>query len=75
MSYAEKLGGFVGMCIDAKSMGADVILITHPSVLGDTYVEVIQSLSLLAEQKFSLTIAVPQPGYPPLAELHRMEAE
>ena len=40
----------------------DVLVVAHPSVLGDTYEELIQSLSLLAEAGLDLAIADPQPG-------------
>ena len=67
--YAEKFKNFIGMCEEAKDKGIEVVVVAYPWVLGDTYEEVLQSLSLLAEQNLSLAIAKPQPGYLSLIEL------
>jgi len=67
--YAKKFNNFIRMCEEAKDREIEVVVLAYPWVLGDTYQEVLQSLSLLAEQNLSLTIAKPQPGYPSLIEL------
>jgi len=67
--YAEKFKNFIGMCEEAKDKEIEVVVVAYPWVLGETYEEVFQSLSLLAEQNLSLAIAKPQPGYPSLIEL------
>ena len=67
--YAKKFKNFIRMCKEAKDREIEVVVVAYPWVLGDTYQEVLQSLSLLAEQNLSLTIAKPQLGYPSLIEL------
>lgn len=56
-NYAEKFAGFIQLCADASSQQVDAIVISHPSVLGDTYAELIESLSLLADAGLALRIA------------------
>ena len=67
--YAKKFKNSVRMCEEAKDREIEVVAVAYPWVLGDTYGEVLQSLSLLAEQNLSLAVAKPQPGYPSLIEL------
>ena len=55
-SYEKKFSEFVKMCEKAKQDNMPQVLIHHPSVLGDTYEEVIESLSRLAEAGLSLRI-------------------
>jgi len=55
----------------ARMRRAEVAVVAFPGVLGDTYDEVVQSLSLLAEQGVRLMIAKPQPGAVPLNALRR----
>ena len=69
MPYAQKFKNFIRTCKEAKDREIEVVAIAYPWVLGDTYEEVLQSLSLLAEQNLSLAVAKPQPGYPSLIEL------
>lgn len=49
-----------------NSRKAAVVFIAFPGVLGDTYDEIVQSLSLLAERGLHLAITAPQPGAVPL---------
>jgi hypothetical protein len=48
-----------------------VVFVAFPAVLGDSYDEILQSLSLLAEQGLHLAITAPQPGALPLDALQR----
>jgi hypothetical protein len=55
----------------ARMRRAEIAVVAFPGVLGDTYDEVMQSLSLLAERGLRLMIAKPQPGAVPLNALQR----
>ena len=55
--YESKFAGFIRSCEEAKSTGADCVLINHPLVLGDNYEEMIESLSRLASANVALRIA------------------
>ncbi len=67
--YTTRFTNFIRLCEMAKAQDGRLVTIAQPWVLGDTYEEVMQSLSLLAEQGLPLAIARPQPGYPSLSEL------
>ncbi len=54
--YAKKFAGFIKKIVQAKTTGCDVMLVTEPWVIGDTYDEVIESLSRLAESRIGLLI-------------------
>ena len=54
--YKKKFSGFIEMCEMARQDNIPQVIIHHPSVLGDTYEEVIESLSRLAESGLSLRI-------------------
>lgn len=56
LDYEEKFAGFIEMCANAKRDNRSNVVIAHPRVLGDTYAEIIESLSRLAEAKLSLYI-------------------
>lgn len=55
--YEQKFAGFIEMCKGAKKGGAEGVLVSHPSVLGDTYEELIESLSRIADAGIGLHIA------------------
>ena len=55
-SYEKKFAEFLRMCDEAKSGNLDVVMIHHPQVLGDDYVEMVESLNRLADAGLSLTI-------------------
>lgn len=57
--YAHKFASLLRL---ARTRRGTVAVVAFPGVLGDTYDEVIQSLSLLAEGGFRLAITSPQPG-------------
>jgi hypothetical protein len=66
--YPAKFSNLVRL---ANARQADMAVVAFPGVLGDTYDEVMQSLSLLAERGLQLTITKPQPGAVPLGKLRQ----
>lgn len=62
--YEEKFADFIRMCADLKAQGVKQVVVANPKSLGDTYEEVIESLSRLAEAGLALHVAArePQPG-------------
>jgi hypothetical protein len=68
VEYPVKFANLVRL---ARMRRAEIAVVAFPGVLGDTYDEVMQSLSLLAEQGLRLMIANPQPGAVPLNALRR----
>ena len=57
VTYEKKFGDFMKMCDDAQKERVSVVIVSHPAVLGDSYEEIIESLSRLAEANLSLRIA------------------
>lgn len=57
--YETKFKEFIRMCEDAKAHKIDAVVIDHPEVIGDTYEEIIESLSRLAVAGLALGIARP----------------
>lgn len=56
-NYDEKFASFIRMCAEAKRQQIERVVVSHPSVLGDTYTELIESLSRLADVGLALSIA------------------
>ena len=56
LDYEKKFASFIEMCAKAKQDDVPHIIITHTQVLGDTYEEIIESLSRLAEAELALHI-------------------
>jgi sugar phosphate isomerase/epimerase len=54
--YEKKFTNFIRLCTEAKSKGADSVIVAFPWVLGDDYNEVIESLSRLADAGLNLHI-------------------
>ncbi len=54
--YETKYAEFIRLCAQAKSDNVDYVIIAQPWVLGDTYDEIIESLSRLAEAGLALHI-------------------
>jgi hypothetical protein len=48
------------MCRGAKTSCLKVIVVSHPPVIGDTYEEIIENLSQLAEADLSYHAAKPE---------------
>jgi hypothetical protein len=55
--YEDKFAGFIRACAKAKSEGVAYVLVAAPWVLGDTYDEVMESLSRLANAGLALHVA------------------
>jgi len=55
-SYEQKFAGFIKMCEQAKVEGVGQVIIANPRAIGDTYDEVIESLSRLADASLALHI-------------------
>ncbi len=55
--YEKKFADFIRLCSEAKAKGATQVTVAFPWVLGDTYEEVIESLSRVAEAGLLLQIA------------------
>jgi hypothetical protein len=54
--YEQKFSEFIRMCKERKGV-IDVIYINNPSVIGDNYAEIIESLNRLAEAGMGLRVA------------------
>lgn len=55
--YEAKFAEFIGMIAHAKAKKIPKVLVAYPWVLGDTYDEIIESLSRLAEADLRLQVA------------------
>jgi len=69
--YATKFADFIRMCSDARKSGLKAIVVATPSVIGDNYAEIIESLSRLAEAGLGLNVAQPEPPAPKPADVSR----
>ena len=58
LGYEKKFADFIRLCSEAKAKGATQVTVAFPWVLGDTYEEVIESLSRVADAGLLLQIAV-----------------
>lgn len=54
--YEEKFGNLIKLCKTAKATGVRIVIIAFPWVLGDTYEEVIESLTRLSEAGLAIHI-------------------
>jgi len=54
--YEAKFENFIKLCSTAKAKGATEVIVATPWVIGDTYDEVIESLSRLADAALALHI-------------------
>ena len=55
--YEKKFGDFIRLCAEAKANGSAEVVVHYPWVLGDTYEELIESLSRLADAGLLLHVA------------------
>ncbi len=60
-NYEKKFADFIRLCQESKATGVKAVAVAAPSVIGDNYDEVIESLSRLAEAGLGLQIADPEP--------------
>jgi hypothetical protein len=58
-SYEEKFAELIRQCKTVKEQGAITVVVTYPEKLGDTYEEVVESLSRVAELGLQLVVAEP----------------
>jgi dihydrodipicolinate synthase/N-acetylneuraminate lyase len=56
-NYEKKFADFIRLCAEAKANGISEVTVAYPWVIGDTYEEIIESLSRLADAGLSLHIA------------------
>ena len=54
--YESKYAEFIRLCAKARSDNVEHVVIAAPLVLGDTYDEIIESLSRLAEAGLALHV-------------------
>jgi dihydrodipicolinate synthase/N-acetylneuraminate lyase len=54
--YETKFANFIYLCERSKAEGVDTVLVVAPWVLGDTYDEVVESLSRLADAELMLRV-------------------
>ena len=54
--YEKKFADFIRLCSEAKARGATHVTVAYPWVLGDTYEELMESLSRLADAGLFLHI-------------------
>ena len=54
--YETKFASFIQICQQAKRDHVPTLIVANPQVLGDTYEELIESLSRLSDAKLSLQI-------------------
>ena len=54
--YEMKFADFIRMCAELKAKGVAQMVVAYPWALGDTYEEVIESLSRVADAGLSLHI-------------------
>jgi hypothetical protein len=57
--YEEKFAEFIRQCKTVKEQGAITVIVTYPEKLGDTYEEMVESLSRVAELGLQLVVAEP----------------
>ena len=57
----RKFKEFDRMCAELQQANVDVVIIAFPSVIGDTYKEIIENLSKLADANLQLAVAKRQP--------------
>lgn len=56
LPYEEKFTGLIKLIAENKGTGTKVLMVSEPWVIGDTYGEIIESLSRLAGTNLSLLI-------------------
>lgn len=54
--YEKKFADFIRLCSETKAQGATQVTVGFPWVLGDTYEEMIESLSRVADAELLLQI-------------------
>lgn len=62
LPYELKFASLFELCESARSMKVEVVIISFPEVLGDSYEETMISLSLLADANLLVAIAGKSPA-------------
>ena len=57
LPYEQKFSALFTLCKESESGAFEVVIISHPEVLGDNYEEMMMSLSLLATAKLLVAVA------------------
>ena len=60
LGYEMKFADFIRMCAELKAKGVTQMVVAYPWALGDTYEELIESLSRVADAGLSLLIVAPK---------------
>ena len=60
LGYEMKFADFIRMCAELKAKGVTQMGVAYPLALGDTYEELIESLSRVADAGLSLHIVAPK---------------
>jgi len=55
-NYEQKFADFIKLCEESKAKGIEQVIVAYPWTIGDTYDEVIESLSRLAESGLALQV-------------------
>jgi hypothetical protein len=61
LGYETKFAQFIKGCAAAKDSGTQQMIIAQPWVIGDTYEEVMESLSRLSQAGLALHVVEPLP--------------
>ena len=56
MTHDEKFAGFNKMITEAKAGKVEVLMVHHPEVLGDNYVELVENLNRVSDAGLQLVI-------------------
>jgi hypothetical protein len=64
LPYKQKFATLLTLCEDAASGDFEAVIIAYPRVLGDTYEEMLMSLSLLANAGLLIAVASASQGVP-----------
>lgn len=59
--YNSKFADFIRLCVESQKSGVKQVVVATPSVIGDNYAEIVESLSRLAESGLALNVAEPEP--------------
>jgi hypothetical protein len=65
MTGPDKFHEFDRLCREVHSLRVDTVLVSDPTVLGDTYAELVANLRKLAAARLALLISPPATTPPP----------
>jgi hypothetical protein len=61
LAYEQKFSNLVKACTEAKGQGIQGIVVRWPWIIGDTYEEIIKSLSVIADAGLVLHVVESEP--------------